>query len=75
MLGETRQNTNNKLSKKDLSASYIYAISKALEHDFFADLSQEFQNQTGIVSIHNRPAESVEDAIWHFIKKKLSESK
>jgi polyhydroxyalkanoate synthesis regulator phasin len=42
-LNESPQNLNKKLSKNELTSDYIFNISVALNHNFFKDLSSEFE--------------------------------
>ena len=45
LLGESLPNLTKKLNKNDLSTDYIFRISTALKHDFFAELSKDYQSQ------------------------------
>ena len=50
-LGESAQNLGKKLSNNDIGTDYVMRICDALSHDFFKDLSSEYQRTKGLISV------------------------
>lgn len=46
-LHDSPQNVGKKLNKPSLDSAFIELCCEALNHDFFADLSKEFQTNAG----------------------------
>lgn len=44
-MGMSQQNLNGRLNKNDLCTDFLFQLSDAMEHDFFADLSMEFKRK------------------------------
>ena len=69
-LGILPQSLQKRFNKEQLDTEFLYRVSQALKHNFFYDVSVQFEKETGIKSNQPVQAESaLETAIIELIKR------
>lgn len=66
LMGESKQGENRKLTKNtSQNSDFIESVSKALNHDFFEDLSNQFRKENNIQSSASVTIASEPPSVYH----------